>query len=225
MSVNKATGEELTNMMIKLGRLSFIILMYVFGAFLLFGEQFINLWVGGGELEGSLRYNIHECREIFIIALMIMIGYTLPLLQAFGNSLLEAKNKVSYKAIVYLIFMILGTIIGSILSNKYGAIGMATGLVFAWLIAQNIMNFYYHNEIGLNIIRFFKEILNKSLLIVIIAFAIGYIINYLPGFGWINFLIKALLYSILFSVLMFFGGMKNDEKEIFIKPINKLLKK
>ena len=96
MSVNNATGEELTDMMIKLGRLSFMILMYVFGAFLLFGEQFVTLWVGGGEAENSLRYNSNECRQIYIIALMIMIGYTLPLLQAFGNSLLEAKNKVSY---------------------------------------------------------------------------------------------------------------------------------
>ena len=46
MTVGKATGEELTTMMIKISRISFIILMYVLIAFILFGRQFVNLWVG-----------------------------------------------------------------------------------------------------------------------------------------------------------------------------------
>ena len=225
MAVNNANGEQLTDMMIKIGRLSFMILMYVFGAFLLYGEQFINLWVGGGETENSTRYNASECQEIYFIALIIMIGYTLPLLQAFGNSILEAKNKISFKAIIYLVFMILGAITGGFASVKYGAFGMVSGLVIAWLIAQNIMSFYYHKKIGLNIIRFFKEVLSKSLLFVIIAVGIGYFVNYIPGLGWFNFILKASIYSIFFVLLIFLGGMKPYEKDLFIKPIAKILKK
>lgn len=225
MSVNNASGEELTSMMIKLGRLSFIILMYVFGAFMLYGEQFINLWVGGGESGNSGRYTLSECREIYYIALAIMVGYTLPLLQAFGNSILEAKNKLSFKAILYLVFMFLGAIAGWLLAYEYGAIGMIAGLVGGWLIVQNVMNFYYHKTIGLNIFRFFKELLHKSSLVVLVMIFIGYFINYIPGDGWLNFLLKGITYTAIFAILMYFLGMLEYEKQLFTKPIASVLKR
>lgn len=87
MSVRNASGEELTSMMIKIGRLSFIILMYILVAFVFFGKQFVQLWVGA-ELGEQGSY------ETWLIALMIMVAYTLPLVQGFGNSILEAKQTV-----------------------------------------------------------------------------------------------------------------------------------
>ncbi len=225
MAVNNATGEELTNMMIKLGRLSFIVLMYVLGAFILYGEQFVNLWVGGGDSAEDGRYNSKECNEIYIIALMIMIAYTIPLLQAFGNSVLEAKNKLAFKAILYLVVMVFGAIAGGVLAIDYGAIGMISGLVLGWLVVQNVMNFYYHKKIGLNIIRFFKELLHKSFFVVIIVVAIGYTINYIPGEGWLNFIFKGSIYTTVFVVLMYFLGMLEYERELFAKPIVSLWKR
>ncbi|MFD2562459.1 oligosaccharide flippase family protein [Aquimarina rubra] len=225
MSVNNASGEELTDMMIKLGRLSFIILMYIFGAFMLYGEQFINLWVGGGESSSDGKYGVEECREIYVIALIIMVGYTLPLLQAFGNSILEAKNKLSFKAILYLVFMILGVIAGGFLAREYSAVGMIIGLVGGWMIVQNVMNFYYHNNIGLNIIRFFKELFHKALIVVLLVIAVGYFINYIPGEGWISFIAKGISYTIVFIFMMYFIGMLEYERELFRKPIVSLLKR
>lgn len=218
MSVNNATGEELTDMMIKIGRLSFIVLMFVLSAFALYGKQFVFLWVGGelGE-KGSF--------DSWIIALMIMVAYTLPLVQGFGNSILEAKSKLRFKAVLYLSFMIIGTALGAFLAQKYEAIGMMIGSVIAWLIVQNVMNFYYHNTIGLNIIRFFKNLFSKTLLVVIIAFLIGYFINTIPGSGWLNFLIKSFSYLLVFSLLMYHIGLIEFEKQLFKNTINPLLKK
>ena len=76
-----------------------------------------------------------------------------------------------------------------------------------------------------NIIRFFKEVFQKTGIVITIAFIIGFGINYIPGVGWVNFLAKALLYSILFSSLMFLFGMRDSEKNLFMQPINKILKK
>ncbi|MDH7446585.1 oligosaccharide flippase family protein [Aquimarina sp. 2201CG14-23] len=225
MSVNNASGEELTSMMIKLGRLSFIILMYILGAFVLYGEQFINLWVGGATLETDGRYNAEECREIYVIAVIIMGGYTLPLLQAFGNSILEAKSKLSFKAILYLIFMIIGAAFGGFLAMDFGAVGMISGLVAGWLVVQNVMNFYYHNTIGLNIPRFFKELFHKTLIVVIIAALIGYFINYLPGDGWINFILKGGSYTFVFVLLMYYLGLLEYERQLFTKPLASIVKR
>jgi len=218
MSVNKASGEELTDMMIKIGRLSFIILMYILVAFVLYGEQFVFLWVGGelGE-EGSF--------QSWVIAVMIMVAYTLPLVQNFGNSILEAQNKLSFKAILYLCFMIIGTALGGFLARKYEAIGMMAGSVIGWLIVQNVMNFYYHRVIHLNIFRFFKELSHKIAFALIIVVAIGYGINFIPGEGWINFIIKGCVFTVFFAAIMYSLGMLDYEKELFKKPIVSVLKR
>lgn len=218
MSVGNATGEELTDMMIKIGRISFIILMFILTAFILFGRQFVNLWVGK-ELGEDGSY------QSWVIALMIMVAYTLPLVQGFGNSILEAKSKLKFKAILYLSFMILGTVLGAFLATDYGAIGMMTGSVIAWLIVQNVMNFYYHINIGLNILRFFKELFNKTLLAVIIAIGFGFLINLIPGLGWINFLIKASIYTIIFCIITYFIAFIDFEKELIKNTMMPVLKR
>ncbi|WP_109300632.1 lipopolysaccharide biosynthesis protein [Aquimarina sp. AU474] len=218
MSVDNASGEQLTDMMIKIGRLSFIVLMYILIAFALYGNQFVNLWVGDtiGE-EGSY--------QSWVIALMIMMAYTLPLVQHFGNSILEAKNKLSFKAILYLSFMIIGTVIGAVFAKKYAAIGMMAGSVIGWLIVQNVMNFYYHKVIKLNIPRFFKELAYKTILALIIILAVGYFINYIPGEGWLNFVLKGSTFTIVFGVLMYTLGLHEYEKQLFVKPIASVLRR
>jgi len=218
MSVGNASNEELTSMMIKIGRISFIILMYILIAFTFFGRQFVYLWVGGelGE-QGSF--------ESWVIALMIMVAYTLPLIQGFGNSILEAKNKLSFKAILYLSFMIIGTIIGAFLAKPYGPIGMMSGSILGWLIVQNVMNFYYHRTIGLNIIRFFKELLNKTIIVLLVVIGISYLLNFIPGSGWGNFILKGTSYTIIYGVLIYFFGMINFEQELFKNSLKAVLNK
>lgn len=218
MSVGNASGEELTSMMIKIGRLSFIVLMFILGAFILYGRQFVFLWVGS-------ELGVQGSYESWLIALMIMLAYTLPLVQGFGNSILEAKNKLSFKAVLYLSFMIIGATVGAFLAKPYGAIGMISGSVLGWIIVQNVMNFYYHNVIGLNILRFFKELFNKTMLAILLAVAIGYFINYIPGSGWINFIIKGSLYALIYLFLIYILGALDYEKELFRQSLKAIVRK
>jgi hypothetical protein len=146
-------------------------------------------------------------------------------LQGFGNSILEAKNKLAFKAILYISFLFLGVILGAFLARSYGALGMISGTVTGWLIVQNVMNFYYNNTIGLNIIRFFKEIFHKTFFTVILLVGIGYLINLIPGYGWINFILKASLYTIIYFPVMYVLGMIKYEKELFLKPLQTIVVK
>lgn len=218
MTVGNASGEELTSMMIKIGRVSFIVLMFIFTAFLLFGNQFVFLWVGK-ELGKESSY------ETWLIALLIMIAYTLPLVQGFGNSILEAKNKLAFKAILYLSFMIIGAGIGALLAKSYGALGMIWGTIIGWLIVQNVMNFYYHKVIGLNVIRFFKELTNKTIIAIVIAVSLGFIINYILGDSWLSFIMKSIIYSIIYITLLYKIGFIEFEKELFDSTKHSVLKK
>ena len=217
MTVEKANGEVLTDMMIKIGRLSLIVLLYILGAFFLFGKQFVLLWVG------------ETYSDSWNIALIIMLAYTVPLTQAFGNSILKAKNKMAFKVIVYLCCIVLGTGLGIILAKLYEGLGMVIGTTIGWVVGQIILNFYYQNTIKLNIIRFFKELINKTLLIFIVILLIGFLINRIQGFDWFNFILKAVLFSLVYMGLMYRFGMLKYEKGIVLKPvltiINKITKK
>ncbi|WP_341214646.1 oligosaccharide flippase family protein [uncultured Wocania sp.] len=217
MTVANASPKELTDMMIKIGRISFISLLYILGAFILFGKQFVFLWVGETYFDS------------WVIALIIMFAYTIPLTQSFGILILEASNRVSFKAVMFLIFFVIGTIIGGFLSKKFGAIGMISGIVLGWFIVQNIMNYYYHKVLGINILRFFKELFNKTLLIFVLILGIGYLISYLPGDSWLNFFLKAIMYSVVYFALMYYKGSIEFEKLLFNKSIgnlkNKIIKK
>ncbi|MCF8273429.1 MAG: oligosaccharide flippase family protein [Flavobacteriaceae bacterium] len=213
MTVANVNSEELTSMMIKIGRISFIVLIYILGAFFLYGKQFVFLWVG-------VKYY-----DAYIIALMIMFAYTIPLVQGFANAILEARKKMSFKAIIFLIFLLFGTILGYFLAKKYGPLGMITGTVVGWVIAQNIMNYYYYKVIKLNILRFFKELFNKTIISLFFVIIIGFVINIIPGENWFNFIIKAILYSIVFAIVFYYFAINKYEKELinnsFIKKIFK----
>ena len=217
MTVGNATGEELTDMMIKIGRLSFIVLMYILIAFTLFGNQFVYLWVGK-------ELGVDGSHEIWQIALLIMLAYTLPLVQGFGNSILEAKNKLAFKAILYISFLMLGVILGAFLAKRYGALGMISGTVIGWLIVQNTMNFYYHKVINLNIFRFFKELLSRTFLVLILILVLAYFISLIPGSGWFNFILKSTIYSIIYGILMFSFGIIDFEKELIKNTLKPILK-
>lgn len=213
MTVANASSEELTDMMIKIGRLSFIALMFILGAFMLFGKQFVFLWVG------------ESYYDSWVIALIIMFAYTLPLVQGFGNSILEARNKLRFKAVIYLSFLILGTILGAYLARSYGAVGMISGSVSGWLIVQNVMNIYYYKVIKLNIPRFFKELLQKTFFAFLATLAIGWFINYIPGENWFNFILKAVLYTLTYGTIMYVVGTNTYEKNLFKNSFASVVKK
>ena len=187
--------------------------MLVLGGFVLYGSQFVSLWVGD---------NYHDA---WIIASLIMLAYTVPLVQGFANSILQAKNKLAFKALSYLLFLILGTAFGAFLAKDYGGVGMIVGTVTGWVIVQNIMNVYYYKVIKLNIIRFFRELLNKTLFVFILTLAIGYAINLIPGHGWLNLIAKIVLYVGVYIVLMYKFGIVENEKELFRASLFPILKR
>ncbi|WP_396195387.1 oligosaccharide flippase family protein, partial [Flavobacterium sp.] len=145
MTAFEASGEELTLMMVRIGRFSLITLLMILGGFLLYGQQFILLWVGP------------TYQSSWLIALIIMFSYTLPLVQSFANSILESKSLFSFKAITYITLIVLGTILGYFLIEKFGAVGLIVGSTSGWILSQVIMNFYYHKVLKLEISRFFAE--------------------------------------------------------------------
>jgi len=207
MVVERSNGKDLTLMMVRIGRISFLLLLLVFGGFLLFGKQFIYLWVG------------ETYEDSWNVAVIIMIGYTIPLVQTFANSILSAKSLFAFKAFTYIFFIGVGTFIGALSVSDYGVIGMVTGTTTGWLIAVIIMNIYYSKVLHLEIGTFVKQMFYKIVPSFLSIMFIGYFISKITGVGWFNFCVKGILFCMTYCIVMYLFGMLENEKELIKKAL------
>lgn len=213
MTVQEASSQELTSMMIRIGRFSLITLLLILGGFLLYGQQFVLLWVG------------KTYADSWTIALIIMFSYTLPLVQSFANSMLEARSKFSFKAVTYISLIVLGTAVGAYLVRFFGIIGLIVGSTAGWVISQVIMNFYYQRVMQLDILRFFKELQHRLLPTFIVILALGYAIDFIPGNNWANLIVKIFIFACVFAALIYKFGMNADEVRIIKDAMPAFLRK
>lgn len=214
MVVKKATGEELTDLLIKTGRLQFIILGLVLGGFILFGNKFILLWLGPG-YETS-----------WIIALLVMFPLSIVLTQTIGISILQAKNKHGFRAIVYLCISVINLFISIYLASIYGSVGAATGTTLSLIIGNIIiMNIYYNFKIELNMLRFYKEMVKGILISFICSVVLGGILLLITINTWMILIIQCIIYALIYLIIMWLMGMNNYERKLFSKEFNKIKRK
>ena len=207
-------NSELTKLFTKVGRVQFIILALIFTGFIFFGQPFMVFWGGEGYADS------------YYIALWLILPVTVPLIQNLGIEIQRAKNKHKARSLVYFCIAIANVLISIPLIQSVGTVGAAMGTGIS-LICGNIifMNWYYQKHIGLDMFYFWKSI---SMFIpgLVIPCIIGVLIM---RFVTINSLIVLglwiALYAIVYCLSMYFLGMNNEEKQMVMGPIRKLIKR
>ena len=123
--------------------------------------------------------------------------------------------------------MAVGNVFLSIpLCQLYGATGCAIGTAIS-LTAGNIlfMNWYYHARIGMNMFYFWKEIA-KFVPALIGPCVVGIIImNFANIMGLVKLGVFAIVYTVVYGLSMYFLGMNEEEKQLVMGPIRKILRK
>ncbi|WP_345242034.1 oligosaccharide flippase family protein [Pontibacillus salipaludis] len=206
---NNASNEELTHLMLRYGRIQFIILSFTLSGFILFGFPFINIWAG------------YSYSDAYYIVLIVMIPLTIPLTQNFGIAVLQAKNQQGFRAVTYIIIAVINVVISIPLAIKYGGVGIAMATALSLILGNIIiMNIYYHVKIGIHMIVFWKNIL-KILLVVSFLTVIGFGIDrfFITSDDIVWILLKVIIYSIIFFICIWRFGMNTYEKNL-IKSIN-----
>ncbi|CCK78987.1 predicted integral membrane protein involved in polysaccharide production [Desulfobacula toluolica Tol2] len=204
MVARGASGEELTDMMIGPSRYQLMLLGAILSGFLLFGRQFITLWAG-------VTY-----AQAYIIASIIMVPITIPLFQNLAISILQAKNKHSFRALLYLGIAVAGAAASIPLVRMYGTIGVAFGSASTFILGSIIiMNIYYHYVIGINIPRFFKEACHGILPSILLSGALGVVLSYIWADSWIKLITQCVLFIIGYSFILWSFGMNSREKRFF----------
>jgi O-antigen/teichoic acid export membrane protein len=206
-------NEELSELFTRIGRIQFIILSLIGSGLIFFGKSFIALWAGRDYIDS------------YPIMLILVIPVTLPLIQNLGLEIQRAKNMHKFRSIVYFFIAIANIGITIPLSKKYGGIGAASGTA-ASLIVGNvfIMNWYYGKKIGLDIKSFWKNIFSfvPSFIAPVISGAL--MVHYINLYKISNLLIFMIIYTFIYCLSVWIFGINKYEKDLFIKPFEKLLR-
>lgn len=211
MVAKKEPVGKLSELFIQIGRWQYYLLALVATGFIIFGKQFISLWAGPG------------FEDSYIITLLIIIPFTVDLIQNIGLAILQAMNRYDFRARTYLLTGILNLILAIPLGIRYGGIGCAVATGISMIVGNGfIMNWYYLKEINLAINSFWKQI-GKISFVVTGCLGVGGLINaYLwPRGNILLFGLKILGYTIMYISAIYLMAMSQTEKnkinQIFMK--------
>ena len=207
-----ADGKELTDLLISLSRIQAIILMLILSGLIIFGEEFIVLWVGP------------DYRMAYMVLLVTLIPYSLDLMGNIRNSIMQAKAIYWYRAITILIISILNIAATILMIRAWGMIGAAiatgAGILMGYIAVNIILALKVKIEIG----RYHKELAKGLLPAILLSSAAGVAINLLHGSSWTIFILKSASYTIVYAICIWFIGMNDYEKSLIksLIPIRRI---
>lgn len=214
MVAKENNEQEISNLFVRTGRLQYIIMAFILSAFIVFGKPFIQLWAGAGY------------EDAYYICLLFFIPLTIPLIQNLGITVLQARNQMKFRSLLYIVIALASLGLSILLAKPYGGYGCAFATSLALLIGQGlIMNIYYHRKQHLDMVKFWKEIIKMSLVPVCFVVAGLMVINSaaFSTMTILNFVGLGLLFTVAYGFVFWYFGMNKDEKDLISQPIGLLI--
>lgn len=214
MVVTNKSKEELSSLVIRIGRIQFLIVALVISGFTVLGKDFILLWAGP------------EYEDAYWITVLTLFPMCIPLIQNIAKSIITAQNKHQFRAIVYLVIAIINVISTYLIVPYAGIIGAAFCSCVSYLLGQGlIMNIYYYKVTGLNIPLFWKNIFEMSIVPGVMMIVGFFFIKTVVVDNWILFFGAVLLFSLCYAVLMYVFVMNEYEKDTICRPFTRMISK
>ena len=201
MVENKPSSRQLLDEMIRIGRYILIILSLLWGAFLLFGKQFVILWAGS------------DNSQAYYVALIMMSAYIFIYTESIGSQILWAMNEHKEQAIIKFIIVIISSVLSIFLIRWNPLMGATIGTFIALLIGDIVvMNYVFHKKIGIDLHKYYKGLFRGILPSTVISISFGYMIKAIGMIGWSGFLINITLVSVVYIICILSFGANESEK-------------
>lgn len=212
MVATNRSRKEISDLFIRTGRIQYIVLAYILSGFIIFGRQFIELWAGAG-------YS-----DAYIISLLFFIPLTVPLIQNLGITILQARNEMKFRSVLYIIIALVSLVMQIVLTRFFGSIGCAMGVSGALVVGQIlIMNVYYRRRQDLDIKTFWKEISKMSIIPIVLIFSSMLVIRHFFALdSWGKLILGIAAFSLVYIPLFFRFSMTDDERNLFISMFHKI---
>lgn len=211
MVKNNVPIEDFSALLIRVGRLQLFLLAAILSGFILFGQEFIQLWAG------------ESFNDAYFIAMIIMLPFTINLIQTMGVVILQAKNQYGFRACTYFGVGIFNIVLAIPIAKEYGGVGCALLTAICYLIGDGlIMNIYYAKKIHLSIKEFWRQII-KIVILIGVCMLFGASLHQLDMFTpMMNLLVKIILYVGIYVLAMWRFAFNSYEKNLLKQGLFKI---
>ena len=214
MVTHNADDREISDLFIRTGRIQFIIMGLILSGFIVFGGPFIRVWAGA------------DYADAFPIAVIFLTALLIPLIQNVGITILQARNQMRFRSLLYVSIAIVTLAAQIILAPRFGGMGCAWAIGAALLLGQGlIMNIYYQRVQHIDIAKFWREIASMMLIPVLMTAAGVYAIHSLSALSISQILLAMAVYIAVYIPLFWIFSMNTYERELIRAPFTKVLRK
>lgn len=206
--------KELSDLFIRTSRIFTYILVLVMSGYCIFGKAFIIRWAG------------EEYVNSFYVGLLIMLPITVGLSMGLGQDIVRAKNVHKRQIMYNVVVSIFNFLISIPLAINYGAIGAALGTFLCEIIICIIIEpLYYQKNAKLNIKKYCQQII-AILPSFMIPFTFGGVLKHVGIIenNYFSIIIYASLYTVIYSLSVYFISMNAYEKNLVNKTLGKVIK-
>lgn len=211
--VAKNNREEILKLMIRIGRIQIYIIGLMCVGFICVGREFIQIWLGDG-------YG-----DVYVCSLLIILPSFLQLPQEIGNTTVVAEGKVKLQAYAFMLMAAINLLLSYPMTKCYGVVGLCGSIMIAYIVRTIMMDYIFYRTLHINIIKFFINSYVKILPSLLLVIAICLLFNrYYIQVGWIGFVIKTIVCTLVYILSVWNFAMDNSEKELLSVPIKKILK-
>lgn len=215
MVVLNESRVKITNLMIKVGRIQYLIIGLLITGLIVLGKPFISLWMGNAFSE-----------SYFVVLLLVLPGL-ITLTQEIASTLLFVINELKYRAVLYSLAGAISVIFGVFLIPGYGAVGSAIGVFIAIVLCHIIgINIVYSRVLKLDIKRFFRSVHMQISWPLIVSGVLSFIgQQYYQINSWSSLLISGSAFVLIYVLLVWNLTMNKDERLLILKVVNKITRR
>ena len=209
-----ATPDQLCDEMVRIGRMIFMILAFIWCCFLFYGRQFISLWVGDENLGA------------YFVAIILMFAYIFKLAENIGSQILWAKSEHKEQAFLKL-GIVLVNIIATIFLIKWNPLlGVTIGTFISLMLGDIlVMNIVFHKKIGISLKKYYMGLFKGILPCLIISTVVGGLFSLLHFSGWLGFACNIFIMISAYAVCMFLFGFNTYERSLIKSIFQKIFRR
>ena len=189
-----------------------MLLCLVLEGFILFGRQFISLWLG------------EEFISAYPVAVILFSSNLFYLLLEPCQAVLYAKLKNIYRSFILGVVAIIHILLSITFIKMFDYIGAAYATALSTFIGIIVLSVYYNKKLGIDIKRLYTNIFRGLLLTVMVAAIVGVCIMLIPlANTWGVFICRVVLFVIVYIISLYFVGFNWSEKLMVRNILKKVI--
>ncbi len=211
---SKATPKQLCDEMIRIGRLILMVLGLIWSGFLVFGRQFITLWVGAEKLDA------------YWVTMILMTAHLFILTEAIGTQILWSMNEHKEQSILKISIVVVNVFLTIALIQWNPLYGATIGTFISLMLGDiGVMNLIFVKKIKIKLSTYYLGLFKGIIPSMLIAIAAGFGFSFIGLSGWIGLGVNVLVVVAVYLIAMSLFGMNRYEKDLIFGMIKKVFRR